>query len=82
MMVSLAPRVAVDVAPAGRASRPRPAASRRFDRAADGRGPLPATRASRARGGGARVRAGFNSPDRDNAVVVDADKVSPTVPSP
>ena len=34
------------------------------------------------RGSSARVRAGFNSPDRDNAVVVDADKVSPTCPLP
>ena len=82
MLISLASRVAVDVAPAGRARRPRPVGTRRFDRAADGRGQPPATRASRARGWSARVRAGFNSPDRDNAVVVDADKVSPTCPLP
>ena len=78
MLISLASRVAIDVAPAGPrvdldrwalvASTERPMAE------------VSPRDEGVARGSSARVRAGFNSPDRDNAVVVDADKVSPMSP--
>ena len=80
MLISLASRVAADVALAGRARRPDRwalVASTEWSMAEVSPRDEGVARAARA-----RVRAGFNSLDRDNAVVVDADKVSPTCPLP